>query len=472
VLVAHIVSVLDDGGVSRALMGIARSSAEAGRFRHVIVPLRPPTPKGRAMAAAADIDLVPIEAADAVLTGADVIQINHYNHPALNALVRGGLPAARLVGWFLIAGDTPPHVITDDWLAYVDAAVATSPYTRRLELPGAEAMDLVYATTQRSELTGLECGGRGVAPRVSYIGTVNFAKMHPEYVRMHADVAEDASFTVCGVGPFDGETRRTLETQAAALGIAERLEFLPWTDKVGDVLAATDVFGYPLHPQTYATSEMVVQEAMLAGLPVVVLARGAARDLIDNGRTGILVDSPQAYSAAVTDLLRSRRMRRELGANARAHARGLFDVNLAARAMEDVYDRVLQDPKRHRRWRHGRERTGAVWPVAGGAEIFIDALGRFGEPFLESLSLDRDVAERGERGVLEHGRQPIALSPGNGSVRHYSRFYPENGLLHYWNGLVSLGAGDRSGARRAFHEARRCGHRGTRFERWARFVEG
>lgn len=57
---------------------------------------------------------------------------------------------------------------------------------------------------------------------VGYIGTVNFAKMHPRYIPMSAAITvPDIRFVVCG-----GGIQLTLQQQALDLGLPKNLTFV------------------------------------------------------------------------------------------------------------------------------------------------------------------------------------------------------------------------------------------------------
>src|SRR5438105_4568610 len=82
-----------------------------------------------------------------------------------------------------------------------------------------------------------------------------------------------ARFLICGAGGAMPVLRR----QAAEQGIADRVEFRGFVEDIGRAIAEMDVFGYPLAEGTYAASELVLQEAMYAGVPPVVLGGTAVR---------------------------------------------------------------------------------------------------------------------------------------------------------------------------------------------------
>lgn len=82
-------------------------------------------------------------------------------------------------------------------------------------------------------------------------------------------------------------------------------------------VASLDVF---VHTGTEETFCQAAQEAMAAGVPVVVPAAGGVRDLVSHDRTGLLwrTDQPGSLRAGVTRLVADADLRQRLGTAARA----------------------------------------------------------------------------------------------------------------------------------------------------------
>ena len=111
---------------------------------------------------------------------------------------------------------------------------------------------------------------------------------------------------------------RQLQEQAAALGIADVVRFLPPQppDRLADHYRAADVTVVPSHSESFG---LVALEAQACGTPVVAAAVGGLRTAVRDGLSGVLVDGhhPDDYAAAVSAV----RERRELlSAGARRHA--------------------------------------------------------------------------------------------------------------------------------------------------------
>ena len=134
----------------------------------------------------------------------------------------------------------------------------------------------------------------------------------------------------------DGPQRGALERQAATLGISGRVEFLGHREDVPEILASSDVFVLPSRSEAFPNSAI---EAMAAGLPVVASAVGGLLDLIEDGRTGLLVPArnADALSAAIERLLAQPTLAAALGASARRHVRERYSFDRMIASFEALY---------------------------------------------------------------------------------------------------------------------------------------
>ena len=91
------------------------------------------------------------------------------------------------------------------------------------------------------------------------------------------------------------------------------------------------------------TSPMAVEQAMAAGKPVVATAAGGVPFLVDNGRTGFVVElnKPEQIAQALVTLARDSKLRRRMGQAARDEALSRFKSDMAARKMYDMYRAIL-----------------------------------------------------------------------------------------------------------------------------------
>jgi glycosyltransferase involved in cell wall biosynthesis len=96
------------------------------------------------------------------------------------------------------------------------------------------------------------------------------------------------------------------------------------------------------------TSPMVIAEAMAAGVPVVATRVGGIPHLVDEGRTGFLVDvgDVAALARSVADLLADEARRKDVAEAARRRAEERFRRAKVAARVREVYGLALDESRR------------------------------------------------------------------------------------------------------------------------------
>ena len=122
----------------------------------------------------------------------------------------------------------------------------------------------------------------------------------------------DAQFVIVG----DGSLRAQLEQQARSLVDNNKLFFTGYRSDALSILKTMDVF---LFTSKYEPFGLVITEAMVALVPVVAAnIKGAVPELIDNGKTGLVVEGANIPELAesVDRLLDNERLRSEVKSKA------------------------------------------------------------------------------------------------------------------------------------------------------------
>jgi len=181
-------------------------------------------------------------------------------------------------------------------------------------------------------------------PLVVHVGNIRPGKGHEDLVLATARLEGRASpnVTVVSIGaetsPGDIERLRRL---ARAQGVADRLHFLGRRVDALSFVAAADVY---VHPSAVESFGVAVLEAMALGRPVVATAAGGVTELVMDGETGILVPpgDPDALAAGIDRLLDDRESAAGLGAAAFRLASERHGLERMVRAIEAVYEAVLE----------------------------------------------------------------------------------------------------------------------------------
>lgn len=147
----------------------------------------------------------------------------------------------------------------------------------------------------------------------------------------------DRNWTVTIAGDGDLETYRS---QAAALGLSDRVRFTGWLDQQGcrRELANAHVL---VQPSMFEGLPMSVLEAMAEGLTIVATPVGSVPDAISDGASGLLVPpgNVQALADTLARVIDDPALRRDLGAGARARWERQFDIAVYRERILDIYRR-------------------------------------------------------------------------------------------------------------------------------------
>jgi glycosyltransferase involved in cell wall biosynthesis len=139
----------------------------------------------------------------------------------------------------------------------------------------------------------------------------------------------------------DGPSRSELATLAGSLGVAARVHLQGFQRNVYDYIAHCDAL---LMPSLHEGLPYTLLEAMALGIPVIASRVGGLAEVIEDGRTGLLLppeDAP-ALAAAIRQLQRDAGLRARLGAAALEIQRSRYSLN----AMTESYLRVYRDLQR------------------------------------------------------------------------------------------------------------------------------
>jgi glycosyltransferase involved in cell wall biosynthesis len=137
----------------------------------------------------------------------------------------------------------------------------------------------------------------------------------------------------------DGPARADVERKASTLGSAAVV-----TGHVDDVMGLLDATDVMLHPTLADAFPTALLEAMAAGVPIVATAVGGIPEIVEDGRTGLLVPAPPEEArvvAALAPLLESVTERRRLGEAGRERFEREFTADAWAMRTRRLYESAL-----------------------------------------------------------------------------------------------------------------------------------
>jgi glycosyltransferase involved in cell wall biosynthesis len=181
------------------------------------------------------------------------------------------------------------------------------------------------------------------APIVGVVARLEPEKGHPTLLdawpRVLARVP-DAHLLIVG----EGSQRETLEAHAQSL----RLTSVTFTGRRDDVPAVTAALDVAVLPSYREAQGLSILEAMALGRPVVASAVGGIPEMIEHGRTGLLVPprDPEALADALIRMLKDHPYADTLSKAGRDLVEERFCAELMVRAIETIYDEAVAEERR------------------------------------------------------------------------------------------------------------------------------
>jgi glycosyltransferase involved in cell wall biosynthesis len=180
-------------------------------------------------------------------------------------------------------------------------------------------------------------------PVIGYVGRFVPIKDLPTLIEAFAIVVRrvpDAWLVMVG----DGSIRPELESLVQRIELSDRVRFLGWSNDLASIYATIDICA--LSSLNEGTPVAMI-EAMAAGKVVVATNVGGVADVIEDGRTGVLVPpgDAEALAAAFVMLARDRTTRHRLGRAARDSVAGRFAHERLVDDMDRLYVSALAEKR-------------------------------------------------------------------------------------------------------------------------------
>jgi glycosyltransferase involved in cell wall biosynthesis len=172
---------------------------------------------------------------------------------------------------------------------------------------------------------------------VLYLGRISFEKKLDKLLEAFRRIEKkDRLLLVVGGGPYLEQFREF----AGALGIKNAI-FTGFVKKrhLAAAYGCADIFASASDSETFG---LTFVEAMHMGLPVVGVRRFGAKELIDDEKTGLLVepDDEKGLADAMERLLGSRTLCKRMGKNAEESAKD-YSLRKSIRMTMEIYDELI-----------------------------------------------------------------------------------------------------------------------------------
>jgi glycosyltransferase involved in cell wall biosynthesis len=178
---------------------------------------------------------------------------------------------------------------------------------------------------------------------VGCIGRIMPEKGQLEFVKVAALIhkqAPECRFEIHGAAVLaHPRYERTVRAAAESLPI----EFAGWTADVPGALAGLDLLLAPSDGNE--ATPVVIMQAFAAGTPVIAFAAGGIPEIIEDGRTGVLVNSVAEMASRSLELLRDAGRRAEIAAAAYESWRRRFSLERWQNSVLDYIERHQRTPE-------------------------------------------------------------------------------------------------------------------------------
>jgi glycosyltransferase involved in cell wall biosynthesis len=183
-----------------------------------------------------------------------------------------------------------------------------------------------------------------VSPGVTRIGMISRmndpAKNHRTFLRVAARLAakfDHLEFVLVGDGPL----RPELETFAAQVGLGRRVCFLGDRHDIPAVLASLNITMLPSSSESLSN---VILESMAAGVAVIATDVGGNPELLEDGKTGLLVPlDDDSFAKAAEQLLLNPEQRKAYGQRAKMAASSRYRLSAISGNYEQLYKSLLAE---------------------------------------------------------------------------------------------------------------------------------
>jgi L-malate glycosyltransferase len=176
--------------------------------------------------------------------------------------------------------------------------------------------------------------------RILTVGRLSPEKGQPYLLRALVPVLDRyprTTLTVVGRGPLEAQLRR----EAEHLGLDGRVWFAGKRPDVPELLADAHLF---VLPSLWEGLSIVALEAMALGVPIVATDIPSMREIAVDGVHAVLVPprDVDALARSILQVLDDRILRERISKQAQEQARRHFDVRVAARRFEQLYEDISQ----------------------------------------------------------------------------------------------------------------------------------
>ena len=371
---------------------------------------------------------------------ANIVQVEYWNHPLVYKFLSNfEFPSTRLVLCSHTNGFSRPSVITKNAIDFSDIFLSATRATRKHPLFSSKKnkhrkKKLEFVTYP----VDFERFGK-IEPKhhnnfnISYIGTLDYSKLHKDFLEMSDSInLPKTNIVICGDG-FDKEKIIDESKKYSK----KKFKFKGYVENIKNILKTTDILGYPLNKKHYGSGEQVIIEAMYSKIPVVAFSNHAEKEIIQNNKTGILVNNKNDYVKTIKNLYLNPKKRKKIGENAHTHILKNLSPEICFKNLDKIYHKLIKSKKKLRNFKTTILLKKNNINKNYGAELFIESLGNDGDEFFKSYKNYGKKINLKINETIKNSEIGFKVAT-KGSLFQYLYFFPKDPYLNFWAGLMSL----------------------------------
>lgn len=164
--------------------------------------------------------------------------------------------------------------------------------------------------------------------RISEVKGLSFALQAMERIHKGARV----QLSIIGTGPLE----KTLRDETRKRNLESRVKFLGFKKNIYDYMSHADVL---IMPSLHEGAPYTILEAMSLGLPVIASRTGGLPELIEDGRSGLLVEvgDVTGFEEALLRIIRDDEFRRKLSVAGKEHQLKRFGLDTMGASFWSLY---------------------------------------------------------------------------------------------------------------------------------------
>ena len=138
----------------------------------------------------------------------------------------------------------------------------------------------------------------------------------------------------------DGQERKNLEAKIDEYNLNEQVHLLGYQKNIGALLQEADIYVHPAYAEGFG---IAAAEAMIAKKPMIVSDVSALPELVENEKSGLVVDAfdANAWAEAIKRVAYDKELAQKFGQNAKERAENEFSIQKYIKNYEDLYTSLV-----------------------------------------------------------------------------------------------------------------------------------